>query len=64
MPPIFNIPLVAADFLYRGKMLIGLDLNVAPGLSGTGLEAVLPPSDAVAAITRSLLAASAKAPPS
>lgn len=40
--PRLHYPLYAIDFVTDGDKMYAVDLNVAPGLSGTGIEEVLP----------------------
>jgi len=44
--PLFrSSPLVAVDFLQIGDQIYAIDLNVAPGLAGTGLERRMTPTE-------------------
>lgn len=49
-PALCTSPLVAVDFLPIGKQLYAIDLNIAPGLAGTGIEHRMTPSEIVAEI--------------
>lgn len=37
-------PMIAIDYVQLGKTFLALDLNIAPGLKGTGIEKAMPPA--------------------
>lgn len=44
--PFFDLsPMVAVDFLRIGNQMYAIDLNIAPGLRGAGMEKIMQPSD-------------------
>lgn len=49
-PQLRSSPLVAVDFLQIGSQIYAIDLNVAPGLAGTGIEEHLAPAEVLAEI--------------
>ncbi len=48
--PTIRLPLFAVDFVHGAKDMYAVDFNVAPGVSGSGVQRVLPAEDAVRAI--------------
>jgi hypothetical protein len=42
---ILELPLFAVDFVQKFDQLLAIDLNIAPGLKGTGMEDVLKPKE-------------------
>ena len=46
------LPLFAVDFIFGPDFTWAIDINIAPGVKGTGVENILPAKEAVAAIKR------------